>query len=215
MLINILDPNDRLHTDSTRQTALRILNTAFEVAGAQINEYPSLMGLIQDRGCKFLFQLARSDNPYMLHMALRVITTMFDTMRAHLKLQQELFLAFTVDRLTPTVLSKAQLLALDQMRFSTSSPRPGTPVPASPNPGGSPPSAEVEPENTGSLRPAVAPAKGETRELMLETLHHLARHPSFMVDLYVNYDCDINCEDLFDKLLDFLSKVSSHMHTDT
>ena len=42
---------------------------------------------------------------------------------------------------------------------------------------------------------------------MLETLHHLAQHPSFMVDLYVNYDCDINCEDLFDKLLDFLSKV--------
>jgi brefeldin A-resistance guanine nucleotide exchange factor 1 len=206
VLINILDPNDRLHTDSTRLTALRILNTAFEVAGSHISAYPSLMVLIQDRGCKFLFQLARSDNPYMLHMTLRVITTMFETMRSHLKLQQELFLAFMVDRLTPTVLSKAQLNALEQQRFG-GSPRPGTPVPASPHPGT--PDPEAEPENTNSHRPAVAPAKGEIRELMLETLHHLAQHPSFMVDLYVNYDCDINCEDLFDRLLDFLCKVGS------
>ena len=51
------------------------------------------------------------------------------------------------------------------------------------------------------------PARGEIRELMLETLSHIARHPSFMVDQYANYDCDVNCEDLFEKLVDLLAKV--------
>ena len=75
-----------------------------------------------------------------------------------------------------------------------------------------PPNAETETENITSLRPTVTPAKGETRELMLETLHHLAHQPSFMVDLYVNYDCDINCEDLFDKLVEFLCKVCTQIY---
>ena len=28
-----------------------------------------------------------------------------------------------------------------------------------------------------------------------------------MVDLYTNYDCDPNCENLFERLIDFLTKV--------
>ena len=55
----------------------------------------------------------------------------------------------------------------------------------------------------------MAPAKGETRELMLEIFVNMARHSSFMVDLYANYDCDTNCEDLFERLMDFLTKVKA------
>ena len=61
---------------------MRVLNTALEVAGTVIEKYPSLVNLIQDRGCKYLFQLARSENPAVLYMSLRVIASMFETMAA-------------------------------------------------------------------------------------------------------------------------------------
>lgn len=204
VVVNILDPNDRTHTDSTRLVALRVLNTAFEIAGTEIGQYPSLVGLIQDHGCKYLFQLARSDHPAVLYMALRVIASMFETMAVHLKLQQELFLTFTIDRLVPTGSTKVQLAV--QPRSAVSSPRPGTPTPSTPIVNNSI-TDDVEIDNIGPARPPIAPAKGETRELILETLSQIARHPSFMVDLYANYDCDVNCEDLFEKLIDFLTKV--------
>ena len=180
VLVNILDPNDRLHTDSTRLTALRILDTAFEVAGSYIANYPSLVTLIQDHGCKYLFQLARSDNPNVLYMSLRVISAMFETMRRELKLQQELFLTFTIDRLAPP-----QNAVKTHLTKSGVSPRPSTPVPGSPRLG----SVSVEPElekAPSTPRFLVAPARGDTRELLLETLALISRHPSFMVDLYTN-----------------------------
>ncbi|KAJ7871479.1 hypothetical protein B0H14DRAFT_2724284 [Mycena olivaceomarginata] len=183
VLINVLDPNDQQHTDSTRL-------------------FPSLEALIVDTGCKFLFQLARSENISVLHSALRTISTVFDTMRPHLKLQQELFLAFTIDRLAPPAPPPGKR-GNGQL---TASPRPGTPAPATPVLG--PPEKQQESE-TGTATPSrvlVAPARGETRDLILETLTQISRHPSFMVDVYINYDCDINSENLFERLIEFLTK---------
>ena len=192
-MINVLDPNDRLHTDSIRLTVLRILNVAFEASGTRLCAYPSLIALIVDQGCKFLFQLARSDNFGVLQAALRTIATMFEIMRPKLKLQQELFLAFTVDRLAPSAPTKGQAAG------GRPSPRPPTPVPS-----------HLE-QNVEQAPPTprllVAPAKGDTRELLLETLCLISRHPSFMVDLYVNYDCDMNCENMFERVIDFATKV--------
>ncbi|EJD05730.1 Sec7-domain-containing protein [Fomitiporia mediterranea MF3/22] len=205
VLVKILDPNDRTHTDSTRLTALRILNTAFEVAGSQLGLYPTLMNIIQDEGCKNLFQLARADNPNVLYMSLRVISSMLETMRTHLKLQQELFLSFTIDRLTLSAPTRAQIATMAQQKGLIASPRPGTPYSGTPN-ASTPTLVEPDEENTGPSRPAILPAKGETRELMLETLSQIARYPGFMVDLFMNYDCDVNCEDLFEKLVSFLTK---------
>ena len=204
VLINILDPSDRLHTDSTRLAALRVLNTAFEVAGKTIGDYPSLISLIQDFGCKYMFQLASSENPNVLHMSLRTISTMLETLNVHLKLQQELFLTFTIDRLAPSTPSKAQIALLNQQRGLVGSPRPGSPMPGTPDPSKA---VEAEEETVGRSKPAISPARGETRVLLMEILNHVARRPSFMVDQFINYDCDVNCEDLFEKLIDFLTKV--------
>lgn len=199
VLINILDPTDQAHTDSTRLTALRILNVAFEAAGPRISDYPSLSALVLDHGCKFLFQLARSDNPPVLQTTLRTISTMFETMRTNLKVQQELFLTFTVDRLAPPAASNKS----HPTRSSISpSPAPGTPRLG---PVGVGDDSEKMPSTP---RLVVAPARGDTRELLLETLSLVSRHPSFMVDLYVNYDCDMNCENMFERLIDFSTKVS-------
>ncbi|KAG5645886.1 hypothetical protein DXG03_005033 [Asterophora parasitica] len=216
VLINVLDPNDQQHTDSTRLIALGILNAAFEESGPRIADFPSLEALVIDLGCKFLFQLARSDNASVLHFALRTISTVFDTTRKHLKLQQELFLAFTIDRLAPP-LSPHPVKGphtTPAKRPYASSPRPTTPRPGTPamsnstgGPGGDVPEPEAEKGTAVPSRVLVAPARGETRNLILETLSQISRHPSFMVDLYANYDCDINCENLFERLIEFLTKA--------
>ncbi|KAG6832717.1 hypothetical protein H0H92_012289 [Tricholoma furcatifolium] len=211
VLINVLDPLDQQHTDSTRLIALGVLNAAFEEAGSYIAEFPSLEVLVLDPGCKFLFQLARSDNTSVLHYALRTISTVFDTMRHHLKLQQELFLAFTIDRLALPTSPHPKGPHLPRKTYSNSprpsTPRPGTPMSNSGSVSGDQPDQESEKGATVPSRVLVAPARGETRNLILETLSQISRHPSFMVDLYANYDCDINCENLFERLIDFLTKA--------
>lgn len=210
VLVNVLDPNDQQHTDSTRLIALGILNAALEESGPCFMDFPSLESLILDPGCKFLFQLARSDNTAVLCSSLRAIATVFDTMRKHLKLQQELFLAFTIDRLALPFLghSKGQPIVALTMSGKkdaySGTPRPGTPATPKLNPEAIDP--ETEPEK-GPSRVLVAPARGETRNLILETLTQISQHSSFMVDLYANYDCDINCENIFERLIDFLTKV--------
>jgi golgi-specific brefeldin A-resistance guanine nucleotide exchange factor 1 len=206
VLINVLDPNDQQHTDSTRIVALGILNTAFEVSGSRLAEFPSLEALVLDSGCKFLFQLARSDNTSVLHLALRTISTVLNTLRKHLKLQQELFLAFTIDRLVPQNQTKTHHPAVfSNKKGPSASPRPGTPAP----PNLAPVDKESEYEKGSATPPRllVSPARGETRDLILESLIQVTSHPSFMVDLYTNYDCDINCENLFERLIDFLTKA--------
>jgi brefeldin A-resistance guanine nucleotide exchange factor 1 len=165
VLVNLLDPHDRIHTDSTRLLALSVLNTSFEVTGPRLGEFPTLRTMIIDHGCKYLFQLAQSENPSVFQLTLRAISTMMNTMRRHLKLQQELFLAYTLDRLAP-----------------------------SPTPN----------------KPSVIPARGNARDLLLDVLSQISSHPSFLVELFSNYDCDINAENLFDRVIDLLTKVHSH-----
>lgn len=204
VLVNLLNPMDQQHTDSTRITSLRILNTALEVSGTTLGNYPSLSSIIFDHGCKYLFQLARSENPTVLYLSLRVISTLFDTLRPYLKLQQELFLAFTIDRLAPPESSSSSQVQL------IASPRSGagfSPYPMSPNPSFLEDGDSEFGSQTPPSRPTVAPARGETRELMLEMLSSLASPPSFMVDLWTNYDSDLHCEDIFERLIGFLTRV--------
>ncbi|KAF9262202.1 Sec7-domain-containing protein [Marasmius fiardii PR-910] len=211
VLVNVLDPNDQQHTDSTRLVALGILNSALEEAGPRIGVFSSLKVLILDPGCRFLFQLARSDNPTVLHATLRTISTMFDAMREHLKLQQELFLAFTIDRLAPPAPSGGskpnQPTASKKLTGFPASPRPSTPAVGPPEV-----DSDIEQGSSTPTRVLVPPARGETRDLFLETLSQISRHPSFMVDLYTNYDCDINCENIFERLIEFLTKAVHPWH---
>jgi brefeldin A-resistance guanine nucleotide exchange factor 1 len=205
VLINVLDPNDQQHTDSTRLVALGILNTAFEEAGTVVAYFPSLKALLVDSGCKFLFQLARSENMSILQATLRTISTIFVTTRKHIKLQQELFLTFTIDRLvTPFPNPNGK----GSRKGQYASPRPGTPATPNSEDGRSDPE-KIHANFHTSPKVHAPPARGEIRDLILETLGQIFNQPSFMVDLYTNYDCDINCENLFEKLIDFLTHVSA------
>lgn len=48
----------------------------------------------------------------------------------------------------------------------------------------------------------------EMKEMALEALVQLWRIPSFVTELYINYDCDFYCSNLFEDLTKLLSKVS-------
>ncbi|KAI8142216.1 hypothetical protein BJV82DRAFT_615987 [Fennellomyces sp. T-0311] len=204
VLISLLNPHEHKHTDSMRLMALSILNVAFEVGGKSISRFETLRVLVADEFCKYLFQLAKTDAMPLLTLTLRVISTVIDTMRPHLKLQQELFLFFLIERLGAG--SRSMKIDVDEdgavtivtgkdtvegrnikghVEVRSASPRPG--------------------KNYGADYAVVTP---EVRELLLECLLQCARIPTFMVDLWFNYDCDLSCGDLFEEIIQFLSKNS-------
>ncbi|KAG8732421.1 GDP/GTP exchange factor for ARF [Ceratobasidium sp. 423] len=214
VLINLLDPNDQQHTDTIRLTALGIITVALSTCLPNSNppiteqqppshiliQFPSLVTLLADRGCRHLFLLARAEAPALRLASLKAIATLFEIARPSLKLQRELFLSFLVARLEPVGPIFDGRSAGRQgvgAETPTGGPRPSTPALGTPKtPGlGTPKAGTV----AGNVEP-------ELREIMLETLVLLSREPSFMVDLWANYDCDVNCEDIFERLVGFLTK---------
>jgi brefeldin A-resistance guanine nucleotide exchange factor 1 len=131
-------------------------------------------------------------------------------MRKYLKLQQELFLTFTIDRLAPpasqVLKGNASISGLKERAYSPST-RPGTPATNVSSLISNDSKNDAENATSSPSRLMVPPARGETRDLILETLSHISCHPSFMVDLFTNYDCDTNCDNLFERLIEFLTKV--------
>lgn len=244
MVVNLLDPTDPSHTDSIRLTALGIITAALSVSLTSIaSYYRTLLPIITDRACRYLFQLVASTEEgagssqsiLVLERSLRVIGMLFgeESLRGRMKLQQELFLSFTLDRLEPPQnapgngVPKVQLSVGGKGHSNSPSlssqagARVPTPDPSAPRASMGDEShatttaddaadAGDESDSTPPLPPrlGVVPARGETRELLMETLVHLAtRQSSFVPDLWVNYDCDLNCEDVFDKLINFLTLV--------
>ena len=47
----------------------------------------------------------------------------------------------------------------------------------------------------------------EQREIALESIVQLLRIPGLVTELYLNYDCDLYCTNLFEDLMKLLSKV--------
>lgn len=215
VLVSLLDPFDAQHTDTMRLLALNMLCSVFEVAGSSMGRFPSLCGIVQDSACKHLFQLARSENPTILAFSLRTISALFETMREHLKLQHELFLSFLMDRLAPTFPLAAEpwnevvqsAAAGRSSSIGDASARAGTPDlgPSAPPP---PPPPPPMPRTSDK-----APAQGEIRELMLDTLsllfrnYQLPRTQDRMVDLWINYDCDTNSENMYERTIRFLCRA--------
>lgn len=48
----------------------------------------------------------------------------------------------------------------------------------------------------------------EQKELAMESLVEFCREPALMLDLYVNYDCDVHCTNLFEVLCKTLSRLA-------
>lgn len=204
VLVNLLDPNDKQHTDTMRVIALRIIDVALEVAGPSIAKHPSLASLAKDSLCRNLFQLIRSDNMSLLNESLRVAGTLLATCRPVLKLQQESFLLYLVACLHARV-EIPQEPGIDPSLYE------GVPKihilikqPASA--AGSGRSTPIPIKDKQSLGLEGGHRKPDAREAMVESIGALSRIPSFLAELFVNYDCDTTRTDLCEDLIGLLSR---------
>lgn len=205
VLSDLLDPHDRQRTDTLRVMALRIVNVALEVAGPSIANHPSLASLAKDTLCRNLFQLVRSENIAILHESLRVAGTLLATCRSVLKLQQELFLSYVVACLHPRVPIPVEA-GIDPSLYQ-GVPHAPTLVKQQPGPGvQSGRNTPVPVRDRQKLGMEGGSRKPDAREAMVESVGGLVRIPSFMVELFVNYDCEIDRSDLCTDMVGLLSR---------
>lgn len=204
VLVEILDPHNKTHTDTMRIMALRIIDVAFEVAGPSIAKHPSLAGLAKDDLCRHLFQLVRSDTMTILQESLRVTGTVLATTRGMLKLQQELYLSYLVACLHPRIeIPREPGISPLLYEGVPTAPKLIKPSRSTDISGRSTPVAVKERQKLGleggNRRP-------DAREAMVENIAALVRIPTFMTELYVNYDCDVDRNDLCEDIVGFLSR---------
>ena len=204
VLVDLLDPHDRQHADAMRVMALRIIDVALEVAGPSIAKHPTLATLAEDRLCRYLFQLVRSDNMAILHESLIVAGTLLATCRGVLKLQQELFLSYLVACLHPRVEIPREP-GIDPSLYAgvPQAPKLVKPAPSQASSGRSTP---VPVKDRQKLGMEGGSRKPDAREAMVESVGALARIPSFMVELFVNYDCEVDRGDLCEDMVGLLSR---------
>lgn len=204
VLIDLLDPHNRQHTDPMRVMALRIIDVALEVAGPSIAKHVSLAALAKDDLCRYLFQLVRSENISILTESLRVAGTLLSTCRPVLKLQQELYLSYLVACLHPRV-DIPREPGIDPSLYDGVPQAPKL-VKPSPSQASSGRSTPVPVKDRQKLGLEGGSRKPETREAMVESIGVLARIPSFMVELFINYDCDPDRADLCEDMVGLLSR---------
>ncbi|WBW72520.1 Arf GEF [Schizosaccharomyces osmophilus] len=189
VLISFIDSKNQHFTDQVKSMALRFINAAFEVAGEHMGNFPSLRILISDTLCKSLLQLIRNSQTPVLTNSLIVMTTLLQAMPHHLKLQQELFISYLISCLQiPTHISKDSGLDSSLVRAISS-----TNLAKDQN------TDRATPTSFSERKRFVFDSEGsppEIRELIVECFGSLSRIPGFLVDLYVNYDCDPQMSDL-------------------
>ncbi|KAM0401578.1 hypothetical protein ACHAQC_002269 [Fusarium culmorum] len=205
VLVNFLDPQDRTHTDTMRIMALRIIHVALEVAGPFISRHPALAGIAEDRLCCYLFQLVRSDNMALLEESLVVAGTLLATCRGVLKLQQELFLSYLVACLHP----KVEIPREPGIDPSLYAGIPQTPKLVKPSQSSQPSSGRSTPvpvKDRQKLGMEGGARKPDARQAMVESIGVLSRMPTFMAELFINYDCDADRADLCEDMIGLLSR---------
>lgn len=206
VLVSFLDPADRSHTDTMRVMAMRIIHVALEVSGPFIARHPALASIAEDRLCCYLFQLVRSDNMAILQESLIVAGTLLATCRGVLKLQQELFLSYLVACLHPNVEIPREP-GIDPSLYSGI---PQTPKlvkpPSTPNQSNSGRSTPVPVKDRQKLGLEGGARKPDARQAMVEGIGVLTRMPNFIVELFINYDCDPDRSDLCEDMIGLLAR---------
>ncbi|KAL8818108.1 MAG: hypothetical protein Q9223_003184 [Gallowayella weberi] len=204
VLVDLLQPHNKQHGDGMKVMALRIIDVALEVAGPSIARHPSLAMLAKDDLCRHLFQLVRSDNMTLLNGSLRVAGTLLHTCRGVLKLQQELFLSYLVACLHPRIEIPPEP-GIDRALYEgiPDAPKLVRPATSSNNSGRSTP---VPVKDRQKLGMEGGSRKPDAREAMVESIGALSRLPSYLVELFVNYDCEVDRADLCEDMVGLLAR---------
>ncbi|KAJ6661793.1 hypothetical protein lerEdw1_013315, partial [Lerista edwardsae] len=162
-LISLTNPHDRHNSEVMIHMGLQLLTVALELAS--VANFPSLLGLVKEELCRYLFQLLSVERLNLYSASLRVCFLLFESMREHLKFQLEMYVKKLMEIITVE--------------------NPKMPY--------------------------------EMKEMALEAIIQLWRIPSFVTELYINYDCDYYCANLFEDLTKLLSKnafpVSGQLYT--
>jgi brefeldin A-resistance guanine nucleotide exchange factor 1 len=204
VLIDLLDPHNSQHTDTMRVMALRIIDVALEVSGPSVARHPTLATLAEDDLCRHLFQLVRSENMAILNASLRVAGTLLSTCRSVLKLQQELYLSYLVACLHPRVdIPREPGINPSLYEGVPQAPKLVKPSPSQPGSGRETP---VPVKDRQKLGLEGGSRKPEAREAMVESIGVLARMPGFMVELFINYDSEVDRADLCEDMVGLLSR---------
>ncbi|KAI0135004.1 hypothetical protein F4814DRAFT_399632 [Daldinia grandis] len=204
VLVDLLDPHDKQQGDTMRVMALRIIHVALEVAGPSIARHPALAVVAEDRLCRHLFQLVRSDNMAILQESLIVAGTLLETCRGVLKLQQELFLSYLIACLHPPVEIPREE-NIDPSLYDGIPQRPSGVKPP-PSQAGSGRSTPVPVKDRQKLGMEGGARKPDARQAMVESIGALTRMPTFLVELFVNYDSDANRGNLCEDMIGLLSR---------
>uniref|UniRef100_A0A2D4K8X0 Mon2/Sec7/BIG1-like HUS domain-containing protein n=1 Tax=Micrurus paraensis TaxID=1970185 RepID=A0A2D4K8X0_9SAUR len=152
-LISLTNPHDRHNSEVMIHMGLQLLTVALELTC--VANCPSLLGLIKEELCRYLFQLLNMERLNLYSASLRVCFLLFEKMREHLKFQLEMYIKKLMEIIT---------MESPKMIY-------------------------------------------EMKEMALEAIVQLWRIPSFVNELYINYDCDYYCANLFEDLSKLLSKV--------
>ena len=162
-LIGYSDKAD-VNLKEKRCLGLFLMNTSLETAGENIGLHDELISVIQDEVCKSLLLNSATDDLFILSLTLRVVFNLFQSVKQHLKVQQEVF--FNSLHLK---IAAAYEESSDQLVYQRS-------------------------------------------ELALESIVDFCREPSLILELYTNYDCDVDFVNLFEKLAKFLCKHAFPLH---
>ncbi|KAL8953387.1 MAG: hypothetical protein Q9222_000764 [Ikaeria aurantiellina] len=204
VLVDLLQPQSKQHGDGMKVMAMKIIDVALETAGPSIARHPSLAMLAKDDLCRHLFQLVRSENMTLLNQSLRVAGTLLQTCRGVLKLQQELFLSYLVACLHPRIEIPAEP-GIDPALYEgiPEAPKLARPPTSS---GGSGRATPVPVKDRQKLGMEGGSRKPDAREAMVESIGALARVPGFLVELFINYDCEVDRADLCEDMIGLLAR---------
>lgn len=154
--------------------AMSLVNIALEAGGPSLGLLPSLVDILRGDVCRHLLRISQSDDLEMFSLALRVVFNLFVSIKDHMKVQLEVFLTSVHLRLLSTS---------NSANFNGAS------------------ASNNQALISSSSGPPMTLAK---EELALESLLEFCREPSLMHDLYTNYDCDVQCTNLFDSIMSVL-----------
>ena len=115
-LVSLINPLERQNNEAMIHIGLKLLTVAFETAADAIASVPSLLALIQDETCRFLFALLSSERLSMLAAACRLCFLLFESARHRLKFQLETYLLKLMEIVaheSPKVAYERRLIALE------------------------------------------------------------------------------------------------------
>jgi len=167
------------------QLALSLVNVALEAGGTHLGQLQPIVEILRGDICRHLLVATQSDDLVVFNLSLRVVFNLFVSIKDHMKVQLEVFLNSVHIRLLQQ--SKVQ----QHQSFAKN-------APSSSLPGLGGTSASDKVLNLWNAR----------EEMILESLLEFANEPLVLQDLYVNYDCDVKCTNLYDTIISVLCTKS-------